>query len=462
MSGGARILVVEDERSMREFLEILLRRHKYEVSVAPDGQAAQQELGNSEYDLVITDLKMPGITGIDVLKHTKQHHPATEVIMVTAFATTETAIEAMKVGAYDYLIKPFKVDEILVTVQRALEKRKLVRDNETLRRRLSGSFHLENLTGRSPQMQRVFELIRQVAKTKTSVLISGESGTGKELVAHAIHSLSERSGRKFVPVNCGAIPDTLMESELFGHVRGAFTGAASDKEGLFATANGGTLFLDEIAELSPPMQVKLLRTLQERTVKPVGSVKERSVDVRILAASNRDLDQEIKAGRFRSDLFYRLNVIPVTLPPLRERPQDVPLLADLFVRKFAAEFARETPRITPEAMALLCRYHYPGNVRELENLIERAVALTPNDEIDASSLPELTAGTSATPPGPSQLPDSGIDLDAHVGAIERGLLDQALERTGGNRTEAARLLGLSLRSLRYRLAKHSGDESSAE
>ena len=236
MSGGARILVVEDERSMREFLEILLRRHKYEVAVAPDGQAAQQELGNNEYDLVITDLKMPGITGIDVLKHTKQHHPDTEVIMVTAFATTETAIEAMKVGAYDYLIKPFKVDEILVTVQRALEKRKLVRDNKTLRRRLTGSFHLEDLSGRSPQMQRVFELIRRVAKTKTSVLISGESGTGKELVAQAIHALSDRSERKFVPVNCGAIPDTLMESELFGHVRGAFTGAASDKEGLFSVA----------------------------------------------------------------------------------------------------------------------------------------------------------------------------------------------------------------------------------
>ncbi|MFH1130500.1 MAG: sigma-54 dependent transcriptional regulator, partial [Pseudomonadota bacterium] len=298
--------------------------------------------------------------------------------------------------------------------------------------------------------------IRRVAPTKSSVLILGESGTGKELVARAIHSLSDRADEPFVPVNCGAIPDTLMESELFGHVKGAFTGASTDKIGLFSAANGGTVFLDEIAEISPNMQVKLLRTLQERTIKPVGAVSEQNVDVRVLAASNRELDKEVDQGRFRSDLFYRLNVIPARIPPLRERKEDIPLLTQHFIRKFAAAMDRRIKRMTPNAMALLSNYHYPGNVRELENLVERAVTLSQENEIDDSALPELhqkKIGASATP----ELPEQGLDLDNHVGEIEQDLLLKALARTNGNRTEAARLLGISMRSIRYRLEKYGID-----
>ncbi|MCC6748247.1 MAG: sigma-54-dependent Fis family transcriptional regulator [Deltaproteobacteria bacterium] len=448
---------------MREFLEILLKRNAYQVRTADGGELGCEILTTEEFDLVITDLNMPKVGGLEVLAATKRLHPETEVVMVTAFATAETAIAAMKQGAYDYLTKPFKVDEILVTVERALEKRALVRDNVTLRAQLSDRFHLGSLVGRSSGIQQVFELIRKVAVTKTSVLIMGESGTGKELAARAIHAHSDRAEGPFVAVNCGAIPDALLESELFGHVRGAFTGATSTKEGLFATANHGTLFLDEIAELSPAMQVKLLRTLQERTIKPVGGVSELPVDVRIVAATNRNLDEEVAAGRFRSDLFYRLNVIPVCLPPLRERRADVPLLVEHFVRKFAAAQGRAIRGVTPEALSLLCSYHYPGNVRELENMIERAVTLSPGDQLDASALPELRQRPTLPAAGsPAALPEAGLDLDMHMTEIERVLVLQALDRTDGNRTEAARLLGISLRSLRYRLAKFGMEKPGAE
>jgi two-component system response regulator PilR (NtrC family) len=317
------------------------------------------------------------------------------------------------------------------------------------------------MVGRSPAMQQVFTLVQRVAATRTSVLILGESGTGKELVARAIHSLSDRAERPFVPVNCGAIPESLIESELFGHVRGAFTGATTAKEGLFAAAHGGTVFLDEIAELGQPMQVKLLRTLQERTIKPVGAVAEHEVDVRIVAASNRELEQEVSAGRFRPDLYYRLNVIPVRIPPLRQREEDVPLLAEHFLRKFAAELGRPVRGVAPEAMALLRAYQYPGNVRELENLIERAVTLTTSPLVDAESLPELRQAPSFADDSlpATTLPESGLDLDAHISGIEKSLLLRALERSNGNRPAAAALLHLNLRSLRYRLAKYGIDQS---
>jgi two-component system, NtrC family, response regulator PilR len=458
MTIAGKILVVEDERSMREFLEILLRRNHHQVTAAPSGQAGCELLGAQEFDLVITDLKMPGVDGLQVLERSKSAYPDTEVIMVTAFATAETAISAMRRGAYDYLTKPFKVDEILVTVQRALEKRALVRDNLVLREELRGRYRLDRMVGRSAAMQDLFTMIRRVAASRTNVLIMGESGTGKELVAHAIHTISDRADHPFIPVNCGAIPDALIESELFGHVRGAFTGASSDKTGLFAAAHGGTIFLDEIAELDQQMQVKLLRTLQERTIKPVGAVAEREVDVRIVAASNRNLEEEVAQGRFRSDLFYRLNVIPILVPPLREREEDIPLLAEHFLRKFAAETGRTVRTITPEAMGLLCRYSYPGNVRELENLVERAVTLAPSDTIDATSLPELRAPSSPEHVAVEvALPDEGMDLDAHVAEIEKELLQRALARAGGNRAEAAKILRISLRSLRYRLAKYALD-----
>ncbi|MBK8482612.1 MAG: sigma-54-dependent Fis family transcriptional regulator [Proteobacteria bacterium] len=458
MSTAASILVVEDERSMREFLQILLRRQSYEVTAVDGGAEACELLAQREFALVITDLSMPQVGGLEVLRRAKHEHPATEVVMITAFASAETAIEAMKAGAYDYLTKPFKVDEVLVTLERALEKRRLVRDNQVLRQQLSDRFHLDQLIGRSAPMQRVFELVRRVAPSRASVLISGESGTGKELLARAIHALSERHERSFVAVNCGAIPEALLESELFGHVRGAFTGAFGNKEGLFTAADGGTLFLDEIAELTTALQVKLLRALQERTIKPVGSNSERAVDVRILAASNRNLERAIRDGSFRSDLYYRLNVIAVELPPLRQRRTDIPLLAEHFVRKHAAEAGRPIRGLDAAALARLCDYDFPGNVRELENLIERAVTLTAGDEIGVAVLPELRPAAFAgdgPDVGDATLPADGLDLDAHIGTIERALLQQALDRTAGTRTEAAQLLRLSLRSLRYRLAKYS-------
>ena len=449
------ILVVEDERSMREFLEILLGRHHHRVAVADSGSAAIALLSKDEFDLVITDLKMPGVGGLQILEHTRRLHPQTEVIIVTAFATTETAIAAMKQGAYDYLTKPFKVDEIVVTVKRALEKRALVRENVTLREELRERFRLDRMVGRSAAMQQLFEMIHRVASTRTSVVILGESGTGKELVARAIHTLSDRSDRPFVAVNCGAIPETLMESELFGHVKGAFTGATRDKSGLFAAADGGTLFLDEVAELTPTLQVKLLRALQERRIKPVGAVSEAEVDVRIIAASNRNLEEDVEQERFRSDLYYRLNVITLNVPPLRDRTEDVPLLAEHFVRKFAAEMGRPVQRIAPQVISALCNYHYPGNVRELENLIERAMTLATGDQLDLSSLPQFR------PPfqrGPlASIPEDGLDLDQYVGNIEKQLLVKTLERTRGNRTEAAQLLRITQRSLRYRLAKYGID-----
>jgi two-component system, NtrC family, response regulator PilR len=448
------ILVVDDERSMREFLEILLQRMGHEVRVADGGQAGLAELQEREFDLVITDLKMPKVGGLRIVEETKKHSPDTEVIIVTAFATAETAISAMKQGAYDYLTKPFKVDEISAVIDRALEKRSLVRDNTTLRRELEDRHHLENLVGRSDEIKQVFDVIRKVAVTNTSVLIMGESGTGKELAARAIHNMSKRADGPFVPINCGAIPDTLMESELFGHVRGSFTGASSDKEGLFEAANRGTVFLDEIAELSQPMQVKLLRTLQERTIKQVGATKEKKIDIRVLAATDQPLDEQVSEGNFRSDLFYRLNVIPLRLPALRQRREDIALLVEHFLRKFAATSGQKIRGVTPEAMALLGRYHYPGNVRELENMIERAITLNTGDQIDASALPELNRRANPTADfDVTELPKNGLDLDAHMADIERELVMQAMDRTNGKRTDAARLLGISLRSIRYRLSK---------
>ena len=458
MTNSGNILVVEDDSSAREVLGVLLRRNEYDVTLAADGQKGIDLLKEREFDIVITDLKMPGVNGLQVLAHCKLLHPDTEVVMVTAYATTETAIAAMKQGAYDYLTKPYKVDEILVTMQRALEKRALVRENVTLREELRGRYRLDRMVGRSPVMQQLFSLIRQVSATRSSVLITGESGTGKELVTRAIHHLSDRSEKAFVPVNCAAIPDALMESELFGHMRGAFTGATHTKEGLIAAANQGTVFLDEVAELNPSLQVKLLRTLQERSIMPVGSTEERDVDVRFIAATNRNLKDEVDSGAFRSDLFYRLHVIPVHIPLLREREGDIPILAEHFVRKFSAEMGRKIRGITPEAMAQLCKHDYPGNVRELENIMERAVALCTTASIDVEALPDLGLGNvAAEGEGLMDLPEEGMSLDDYMGDIEQRYLKLALERTGGNRTEAASLLQLTLRSLRYRLAKFGID-----
>jgi two-component system, NtrC family, response regulator PilR len=459
-----RVLVVDDEQSMREFLAICLRRAGHDVTVAADGRAALGQLDRDPVDVVITDLRMPGeLDGLGLLGQIKARALDAEVILVTAFATADTAIAAMKQGAYDYLTKPFKVDEINAVIGRAMEKRRLIAENLALRDQVAGRVRLAKLLGRSRAMQKLFELIGKIHSTRTSVLITGESGTGKELVARALHTEGNRSAGPFVAVNCGAIPDELMESELFGHVRGAFTGAHADKPGLFRQAQGGTLFLDEIGELSLGLQVKLLRALQERRVKPVGAATELDVDVRVVAATNRDLEAEVARGAFRSDLYYRLNVIEVRLPPLRQRREDVPLLVEHFVRRFAADQDKPMRGVDPAAMKRLEAYDFPGNVRELENIIERAVALAGSATIGVDDLPPLRSA----PPRPvadaaAELPDDGVDLDRMVYDYERAIVQKALDKAGGVRKRAAALLGISFRSLRYRLDKLGFDRPTAE
>jgi len=446
------ILVVDDERSMRELLALFLTRAGYAVESVSGGGEARRALAKQERDLVITDLQMPDASGLDVLAECKAAHPDTQVIVMTAYATAETAIAAMKAGAYDYLVKPFKMDEVGLIIERAFEKRQLVRQNLALRDEIKGRYRLDRLLGKSAAMQRVFDMLRKIAPARTSVLLVGESGTGKELAARALHELSPRAEHAFVAVNCGAIPETLIESELFGHVKGAFTGATGEKQGLFEAAHGGTLMLDEVAELPLAMQVKLLRALQERRVKPVGGVAEREVDVRVVAATNRDLETEVEKGTFRQDLYYRLNVIQVRMPPLRERREDVPLLVDHFVKKFSAEHAHAITGVDADAMAALTAHNFPGNVRELENLVERAVTLATDGRLTADTLPDLSRADRAAT-ARTELPATGFDLERELEAFERGFILKALERTDGNRTLAARLLGVSFRSLRYRLSK---------
>ena len=440
---------------MREFLAICLKRGGHEVTVAESGDQAVAVLDSQVFDIVITDLRMPGDTdGIGVLTAVKERKLDTEVVVVTAFATTDTALSAMRKGAYDYLTKPFKVDIINTVINRALEKRSLVEANVALRAQVAKRYRLASIIGKSARMQKLFELITKIHSAKTSVLITGESGTGKELVARALHTEGNRCDAEFVAVNCGAIPDNLMESELFGHTKGAFTGAVSDKVGLIRRADQGTLFLDEIGELSLALQVKLLRVLQERVVRPVGGEEEIEVDVRVVAATNRELEEEVARGGFRSDLYYRLNVIELRLPPLRQRKTDIPLLAEHFLRRHTAGLPREIRGFTPEALKHLELYDYPGNVRELENMIERAVTLADGPLVEVSDLPERK--TPAPHPGehaPSAFPADGIDLDRTIADFERSIVEQAMAQAGGVRKRAATLLGISFRSLRYRLAK---------
>ncbi|MET0340663.1 MAG: sigma-54 dependent transcriptional regulator [Polyangiales bacterium] len=452
----ARVLVCDDEAGLREMLEVLLRRAGYEVDAVDRCRTAVQRLESEAlYDLVITDLAMPDGSGMQVLEAARSRDDALEVIMITAFATTEQAVEAMRLGAYDYVQKPFKNTELLAQIDKALEKRSIVHENRALRAQVTGSFRLGDLVGKSPRMRAVMELVRRVAGGRASVLITGESGTGKEVVARALHEAGERASQPFVTVNCGALPESLMESELFGHERGAFTGASAKKEGLVRAAHGGTLFLDEIGELPTPLQVKLLRVLQERKVRPVGGEQEIEVDVRILAATNRDVEAAVREGSFRQDLFYRLNVIRIQLPPLRERIEDIPMLAAHFLQKHSA-FEGKRLSFSSDALAWIVQQPYPGNVRELENVVERAVALATEPYVVRH---DLLVGTRVEPEAaPAKvlevLPAEGLDLDVWLGEREQTLLRQALERTGGNRTNAAKLLRMSLRSLRYRLAKY--------
>jgi two-component system response regulator PilR (NtrC family) len=452
MSESSRILVVDDERSMREFLEIFFRREGFEVSTAGDAQQALLCLENDDIDVVITDMQMPEGSGLDVLHAAREISPDTVVIVITAFASTDSAIAAMKEGAYDYITKPFKVDEIRLVVEKALEKKVLAKENRRLKTELRSQARVRNIIGASEVMHRVFDLIGQVAGTKTNVLIAGESGTGKELVARAIHDQSERSDRPFVAVNCGAIPENLLESELFGHVKGAFTGAIQNKEGLFEIADGGTLFLDEVGELPLQLQVKLLRVIQEKTIRRVGGTGDRSVDVRLVSATNRRLEDEVAAGHFREDLYYRLNVIEIALPPLRDRVDDIPLLVQHFIEKFSAELGKQVEGLSPEALAKISEYAFPGNVRELENVIERAVALCREPVIGVDVLPP-TVTDARVPDDAPHIPPEGVKLEALVDDYERKLLGQALREAGGIKKQAAKLLGISFRSFRYRLEK---------
>ena len=450
--GKSRILVVDDEQSMQEFLEIFLRREGYEVVTAGDVDTAVAHLESDEIDLVLTDMQMPDKTGLDLILAARDVSPDTIMIVVTAFGTTDSAIAAMKEGAYDYLTKPFKVDELRIVIEKALEKKVLSSENQRLRQQIRSHSRNRNIIGHSRAMQEVYDLIAQVAETKTNVLVYGESGTGKELVARAIHEQSGRADKPFVAINCGAIPENLLESELFGHVKGAFTGAVQNKEGLFEAAAGGTLFLDEIGELSAALQVKLLRALQEKTIRRVGDTIDRKTDVRIVSATNRRLEDEVAEGRFREDVYYRLNVIQLTLPPLRDRVEDIPLLVQHFVRKFAEELDKDVEGMDPAALEVLAAYSFPGNVRELENLIERAVALAREPILGCELLPP-TVEESRTRPQDVRITPEGVKLEQLVDDYERSLLAEALTLSGGVKKKAARLLGISFRSFRYRLEK---------
>ena len=453
---SARILVCDDEASLREMLQILLRREGYRVDVVDGVHAARNQLGSADpYDLVITDLVMPDGTGMEVLDAVRSRSADTQILMITAYATTEQAVEAMRQGAYDYVQKPFKNHELLATLEKALEKRAIVAENQTLREQVKALWSEGQLIGKSPAMDRLREMIKRVANATTSVLITGESGTGKEMVARALHFQSPRAEEPFVVLNCGAVPENLIESELFGHVKGAFTGATGAKEGLFRAANGGTLFLDEVGELPPPLQVKLLRVLQDRKVRPVGGSAEVEVDVRVLAATNRDVESEVEAGSFREDLFYRLNVIRIEVPPLRARPEDIPVLADYFLQKHAALQARRL-EFSPEATRWLAQQSYAGNVRELENIVERGVTLAPGNTVNREDLGDTHPSKKAL--NLSQIPEGSFDLDDYLTQVEKELLFRALEQAGGVRKKAAELLGMSFRQFRYRLAKHISPE----
>ncbi len=451
-----RILVADDERSIRELLAIVLRRDGYEVILAENGRAALNVLEQEPVDLLISDIKMPDMSGVEVLRAAKQVDQDILGIMITAFASTESAVEALRMGAYDYVSKPFDVDELKIIVRNALERRQLRQENLLLKRALQSSHQFSSIVGRSEAMLAVFKLIETVAPTNSTILVTGESGTGKELVARAIHFNSLRRDRPFVAVNCGALPEQLLESELFGHMRGSFTGASANKKGLVEVADRGTIFLDELGEMSPMMQVKLLRVLQERRFRRVGSTEELEANIRVIAATNQDLAKMVADGRFREDLYYRVNVIQVQLPPLRDRQEDIALLAAHFLEKFRELMGKNVASISQEAMVYLERYDWPGNIRELENVIERAVALESSAAVLPDSLPPHLRGLpSKNGQTASQLPDAGFDLEAHVESMERDYIAQALKRAGGKQSKAAELLGMSFRSFRYYVKKYN-------
>jgi len=458
------ILICDDERSICEMLDISLRREGYKVETVNSGEAGKKKLDSALFDIVITDIKMPNISGIEVLRHAHKVSPESAVILITAVDDYEAAVEAVKAGgATDYIRKsPAMVDEIKLAIRRALEKVALSRQNFAFKRDAATRNSLDNIIGVSSAMEKLKQTIRTVASTQSTVLVYGESGTGKELVARAVHTCSPRATEQFVSINCGAFPETLLESELFGYVKGAFTGAAQNKRGLFEVADGGTIFLDEIGEMNLTMQVKLLRVLQERCVRPVGGTNEIAIDVRVIAATNRDLERQVAENTFREDLYYRLSVIPITVPPLRDRREDLPLLVNHFVKKYARGAGKNISHVKSESLSVLGTYDWPGNVRQLENAIERAVALETGDELNVE-LPVERARVRAAAAGAGAdtvsisagavLPD-GMDMEKYVADIERTLLKSALQQSHGVQTRAADVLKISYRSFRHLMKKY--------
>ncbi len=454
----SRILVVDDEESIREFLEIMLKKENYEVTTAEDGLRAKEILAKKSFDMVISDMQMPNVTGIELLKFVRENYPDIVFMMITAFGTTETAVDAMKMGAYDYVTKPFKIDEVRLNIANALHSKNLETEVRVLKKELVKEYSFQNMIGNSPPMHAVFDLVRRVSQAPTNVMITGESGTGKEVVAKAIHYNGPLKDKPFVTINCGAIPENLMESEMFGHKKGSFTGAIIDKVGLFEVADGGTLFLDEVGELPVSIQVKLLRAIQERVIRRVGATEDLKIEVRIIAATNRNLEDMVAKGTFRQDLFYRLNVIGIRTPALRERLEDIAILANHFLKKYNDKLNKNIAGISTEAMDILKNYNYPGNVRELENMIERTVALEAGSTILPESLPPIvntSSGRKMASSNEIEMGDSGLELDKVIGQIEKELLIKAIHTAGGVKKKAAKLLHISFRSMRYRIEKYN-------
>jgi len=455
-----KILVVDDDASIRNMLSIVLKKSNYDVLCVDSSEAALKTLKVESVDLIISDIKMPGISGIDLLKKMKVIKPEIPVIMITAYASANDAVEAMKLGAEDYVTKPFNLDELKLIIEKSLYKKNIETENIRLKSQLTQKEKFENIVGKNHQMLKIYDLIDTVSQTDSTVLISGESGTGKELIARAIHNKSLRTKNEFISINCGALPENLLESELFGHIKGAFTDAYRDKEGLFEMADKGTIFLDEIGEMSQKMQVKLLRAIQERKIRPVGSNKEIDVDVRIISATNRDLAEGIRTGQFRSDLFYRLNVISIYVPPLRERKDDIPLLLNYFLKYYNQRFNRIIEGFEKETLDMLMEYPWPGNIRELENLVERVVALEKNQFIGSGSLPteliyNVPDKNNVETDISTLLMDGDFDFSKYIDDISRKIILKALEINNFNIKKTSEILKLNYRSLRYMLEKYN-------
>lgn len=452
MNSNQHILVIDDEENLRHMLSVMLARQGYRVDVAADGKSGLSCLLNNVYDFILCDIRMPEMDGKTFLTHALEEHVSAPIIMMSAYGSVETAVECMKLGAYDFISKPFKKDEIVIVLKKAEERERLKEENSQLRDVAAGQFSYSGIISRSAAMQEIFSQIRKVADLKTTILVLGESGTGKELVARALHQTGCRAQKPFVAVNCGAIPENLLESELFGHVRGAFTDASSDKAGLFEQADGGTLFLDEIGEMPLALQVKLLRVLQENEIRKIGASVSKIVDVRVVSATSRDLSGDVGLGRFREDLYFRLNVFCLQLPPLRYRVEDIPLLAEHFVKRYGND-KDGLVRVEPDALRCLMAYRWPGNVRELENVVERACILCERGFITTACLPlSLRQSDKASPI--ETVADENLSIKKAEDIIERELIGKALSKTGGNRTQAAKILEISLRSLLYKLKEY--------